>query len=89
MKLRGDVTLVGCPAPAGSGRVVQHRIGDEPRVRVTLATMASFRTDGRFFDGGVIEPDVAAWPTISDLAGDTDTQLDTAVAEVERRAGRR
>ena len=87
MKLRGDVTLVGCPAPAGSGRVVQHRISDEPRVRVTLATMASFRTDGRLFDGGLIEPGVVVWPTVSDLTGETDTQLDRAVAAV-RAEGR-
>ena len=79
--LLDNVTFVGIAAPAGSGRTMEHRVGTD--FELYLSTMASFLPDGRLFDGNVIEPDVEAWPTLSDLAGETDTQLDAAVAALE------
>lgn len=76
---RENVTLVGTPAPAGSGRTRSHDISRDPRLGLRLSTMASFQPDGRPFDGNVIEPDVVRWPTLADLAGETDTQLDAAL----------
>lgn len=82
---REDVTLVGTPAHAGSGRTRGHLISEEPELEIRLSTMASFQPDGRLFDGNVIEPDIVRWPTLGDLAGETDTQLDAAL-EVLRAA---
>ena len=78
--LLDGVTLLGTAAPAGSGRTMEHEVGSD--FELYLSTMASFRPDGRPFDGNVIAPDVEAWPTLADLAGEGDGQLDAAVEAV-------
>lgn len=81
--MRTDVTLVGTAAPAGSGRTREHEITDDRNFDIRLSTtMVSFRPDGRLFDGSVIEPDIESWPTLSDLAGETDTQRDAAIRAI-------
>ena len=82
LDLLDNVTLVGVAAPAGSGRTMEHIVSSRD-FELYLSTMASFTPDGRLFDGNVIEPDVTAWPTLSDLAGETDTQLDAAARALE------
>ena len=44
--------------------------------------MASFRADGKLYDGKGVEPDVEAWPEPTDVIGRTDTVLDRAVKKV-------
>src|SRR5690606_5124621 len=83
MALRDDVTLLGTPAPAGSGRVAIHRIGGETDVHLRLSTMASFQPDGRLFDGNAIAPDIEAWPALDDFAGRTDSQLEAALRALD------
>lgn len=73
-----NVTLMGVPSSGGSGRARDFTL---PRssVVVTISTMASFRPDGRLYDGYGVEPDVLVSPTLSDVAGQTDSQLDAAI----------
>ncbi len=82
MATRDDVTLLGTPAASGSGRVQSTDINDDFRLR--LSTMASFMPDGRLFDGNVIEPDVEVWPTLTDVTGESDTQLEAAIELLNR-----
>ncbi len=73
-----NVTLLGTPSGGGSGRarrVALPRSGIELR----LSSMASFRPDGRLYDGRGVEPDVLVEPTPEDALGRTDTILDAAI----------
>lgn len=72
-----NVTLVGLPSGGGSARSHTHELG-ALGFRVRLATMASYRPDGRLFDGRGIDPDIRVPRTPTDLLGRTDTQLAAA-----------
>jgi C-terminal processing protease CtpA/Prc len=62
----------------GSGR---SRGFDLPnsRLRVIISTMASFRPDGRFYDGVGIAPDIVVPRTLDGVASGRDTQMAEAV----------
>jgi hypothetical protein len=75
------VTTVGTPSGGGSGRAVAHRLPGSGLV-VRLSSMASFRPDGRLYDGRGVDPDVLVEPSPTDLLGRTDTVLDAAVARL-------
>jgi len=70
--------LVGAPSGGGSGRARNVRL---PRsgLGVRLSSMASFRPDGRLYDGRGVEPDVRVAPRPTDLLGRTDSVLDEAL----------
>ncbi|MBK8096800.1 MAG: hypothetical protein IPK26_06815 [Planctomycetes bacterium] len=80
------VTLIGTPSGGGSGRAETTTL-PHSLVQVRLATMVSYRPDGRLYDGRGIAPDVLAMPTLDDLAGRTDSLLERALAHL--RAMRR
>ena len=84
MSLAPNVTLMGVPSGGGSGR---SRGFDLPnsRLRVILSTMASFRPDGRFYDGVGITPDIVVPRTIDDIATGRDTQMAEALRFVLER----
>jgi hypothetical protein len=42
--------------------------------------MASFRANGKLFDGNGVEVDVMAMPTLEDFTNGTDSVLERAVA---------
>jgi hypothetical protein len=79
-----DVTLVGLASSGGSARAVSFVL---PRtgIRVSCASMASFRVDGRLFDGRGVEVDHEVPRAPRDvLEGGGDAQLDAALERLRR-----
>ncbi|MDH3591604.1 MAG: S41 family peptidase [Planctomycetota bacterium] len=74
---RSGVTLMGTATGGGSGRAGQFRL-PQSRLRVKLSSMASFRPDGRIYDGAGIAPDVEARLTLQDLLAGRDSVLEKA-----------
>jgi hypothetical protein len=83
-----QVTLVGGTTSGGSGRARSHVL-PESRLEVRLSTMASFRPDGRRYDGRGVEPDVAVEKAPGDYIGDSDAQLAGALEVLGREIARR
>ncbi len=73
---------MGVPSGGGSARS-QRFVLFESGIEVQVASMASFRPDGRLYDGRGIEVDELVWPHPSDLMGETDTVLERALAWLE------
>ena len=63
------VTLLGTPSGGGSGRSQGSTLA-ESRVALRLSSMASFRPDGRRYDGLGVEPDVLHLPLATDFLAD-------------------
>lgn len=78
-----NVTLVGTTTGGGSGRTQQVRLANSG-LRVRLSTMASFRPNGKPYDGLGIDPDVVAEPTLADVLGKGDSVLDLAIKRLRR-----
>ena len=53
---------------------------------VALSSMASFRPNGRLFDGNGIEVDVAVEPTLEDYTSDADSVLARGIAVIHEKA---
>jgi hypothetical protein len=77
MKGWRNVTLLGTQSGGGSGRARSQDL-EHSGIRFQVSSMASFRPDGRLYDGRGIEPDVVVEPTLDDLLGRTDSQLQAA-----------
>lgn len=75
---RESITLVGTPSGGGSGRSQGIDLAHSG-IRFRLSSMASFRPDGRLYDGRGIEVDVEVRPAWQDVIGRTDTQLEAAL----------
>jgi hypothetical protein len=78
---RRDVTLLGEPSSGGSGRARAFHLWNSG-IGVRLSSMASFRPDGRGYDGLGIEPDVRVPPAPGDFLGRGDAQLEAALARL-------
>ncbi len=73
------VMLVGTPSGGGSGRARVHAL-PASGFSVRLSSMASFRPDGRLFDGNGVEPDVLVEPAPQDFTVEgSDAQLAAAM----------
>jgi len=81
------VTLVGVPSGGGSARSHTIRIDGPPPFAVRLATIASFRPDGRAYDGVGIAPDIEVAPAPEDYEGKGDRVLDAALRLLASRPG--
>ena len=79
------VTIVGEPSGGGSGSTRRFRL-PATRLNVALSSMASFRPDGRLFDGRGIEVDVAARPKLEDYTTDADSVLERAIGLIRAKA---
>ena len=77
-ELLPQVTLIGEPSSGGSGRTRTYPLPNSG-LEVRLSSMASFRPDGRSYDGRGIEVDVEAPVTLDDLAGEDDSVLGRAI----------
>ena len=75
---RPGVTLLGTPSSGGSGRARAFRLANSG-IGVRLSSMASFRSDGRAYDGLGVEPDLLVLPAPSDYLGRGDVQLAAAL----------
>ena len=75
-----NVTLVGEASSGGSARSQGVKLPNT-NLEVELASMASFRPDGRLYDGRGVEPDIHVQPAPSlFLQGGRDVVLERAVA---------
>jgi len=78
------VTLLGTASAGGSARSQSFRLTGTG-IEVRCASMASFRPDGRLYDGRGVEADVRVLPVPGDLLhGGEDVQLQAALALLER-----
>jgi hypothetical protein len=73
-----NVTLMGLPSGGGSGCYRNYRLCNS-HIRIRLSSMASFRPNGKLYDGNGIQPDVIVEPVRTDFIGKTDSLLDEAV----------
>lgn len=73
-----NVTLMGQPSGGGSGCYQVYRLRNS-KIRIHLSSMASFRPNGRLYDGNGIQPDIVVDPVPTDFIGRIDTVLDKAI----------
>jgi hypothetical protein len=80
-----QVTIVGESSAGGSGATRQFQL---PRTRllIALSSMASFRPNGRLFDGNGIEVDVAVKPAVEDYTTDADTVLARGIDVIKEKS---
>jgi len=76
-----NVVLMGTPSGGGSARSVTLRLGN---FSVRLASMASFKTDGRLFDGNGIQPDIRIDPLPEYYIAGRDNLLEAAVELIDQ-----
>ena len=72
------VMLIGQPSAGGSGATESFLLPNSG-IQVALSSMASFRPNGRMYDGHGIEVDIAVKPRVDDFLGKSDTVLARAV----------
>jgi Peptidase family S41 len=79
-----QVTIVGEPNAGGSGATRQFQL---PRTRlvIALSSMASFRPNGKLFDGNGIDEDVAVKPAVEDYTADADSVLAHGIDVINRK----
>jgi len=80
-----QVRIVGEPSAGGSGATRTFQL-PKSKVLVALASMASFRPNGRLFDGNGIEVDVHARPSLADFTALSDSVLAQAIEIVKESA---
>lgn len=73
-----NATLVGQPSAGGSGSARTFEL-PKTRTEIRLSSMASFRPDGRLFDGNGVAVDVYVKPPLRDFTTDADSVLERAV----------
>jgi hypothetical protein len=78
-----NVTLMGTPSGGAAARPEALRLANSG-VGVQLSTTASFRPDGKLYDGRGVEPDAVAWPVPNDFIGRTDAVLEAAVKKLQQ-----
>ena len=79
LELLPRVTLLGTASSGGSARTQSFRL-PKSGMEVRCASMASFRPDGRLYDGRGVEVDVEVLPDPGDfLIGGGDAQLEAAL----------
>lgn len=88
LELHPRVTLMGATSGGGSARTQGFRLPGSG-LEVRCASMASFRPDGRLYDGRGIEVDVEVAPAAGDfLEGGGDRPLEKAVEQLVGRRAR-
>ena len=72
-----NITLLGTPSGGGSGSAIKYYLHHSD-IQIKLSSMASFRQNGKLYDGNGIQPDVFSEPVPTDIIGQTDTILEKA-----------
>ena len=73
-----NITLMGQPSGGGSGARIKYRL-KHSLIAVNLSSMASFRPDGRLYEGLGITPDVPLEPEPEYFIGKSDHTLTAAL----------
>ncbi len=81
-KGRKNITLMGQPSGGGSGCSQEYRLRNS-HIRICLSSMASFRPNGKLYDGNGIQPDIYAEPIPTDFIGETDSVLTKAIEKLQ------
>ncbi len=81
---RRNVTLMGVASGGGSGRSRTTRLSHSDLI-VRLSSMASYRPNGRLYEGRGVEPDVVARRTLSDALGKSDSVLEKAIKLLRKK----
>jgi C-terminal processing protease CtpA/Prc len=79
------VTIVGEPSGGGSGAWREFQL-PRTRVQIGLSSMASFRPNGKLFDGNGIEVDVEVKPRLEDFTTDEDTVLAKGIQVINEKS---
>ena len=79
------VQVIGEPTGGGSGATRRFKLPNTGAT-VALSSMASFRPNGKTFDGNGVEVDISLKPSLADFISDSDSVLDRAVQEINKRA---
>jgi hypothetical protein len=78
-----QVTIVGEPSGGGSGATRRFQLPNTG-VMIALSSMASFRANGKLFDGNGVEVDVIAKPRIADyFSDDADSVLERGMSVIK------
>ncbi len=80
-----QVTIVGEPSGGGSGATRQFQL-PRSRLLVSLSSMASFRPNGKLFDGNGIDVDVAVKPKVEDFTTDADAVLARGIEVIHKKS---
>ena len=79
-----QVTIVGQPSGGGSGATRTFEL-PYSQLRIALSSMASFRANGKTFDGNGIEVDVAVKPSLADFLSDSDSVLERGIEVIRAK----
>ena len=79
-----QVTLVGESSGGGSGATRRFTLPNTG-ITVALSSMASFRANGKLFDGNGIEVDIPVKPSLEDYTAGTDSVVQQAITLLKRR----
>ena len=79
-----QVTIVGEPSGGGSGATRRFQLPNT-LVVVALSSMASFRSNGKTFDGNGVEVDISVKPTLEDFVTGSDSVLQRGMAVIRDR----
>lgn len=82
-----QVALIGQASSGGSGATKRFQLPNSG-LEVKLSSMASFRSNGKLFDGNGIAVDIPVSPDAIDFVGETDVVLDKAIEWVKDRRTR-
>ncbi len=80
-----QVTIVGEPSAGGSGATRQFQLA-RTRLVIALSSMASFRPNGKLFDGNGIEVDVTMKPEVEDYTTNADSVLARGIAVINEKS---
>ncbi len=72
-----NMTLLGTPSGGGSGSAIKYCLHHSD-ITLKLSSMASFRSNGKLYEGNGIQPDILCEPVPTDSIGQTDTMLEKA-----------
>ena len=72
-----NMTLLGTPSGGGSGSAIRYCLHHSD-IQVKLSSMASFRLNGKLYDGNGIQPDTLCQAVPTDSIGQPDTMLEKA-----------
>lgn len=78
-----QVTIIGEPSGGGSGAKRSFRLPNS-QVTVYLSSMASFRANGKLYEGNGVEVDIKLKPALDDFLSGSDTVLDMAIKKLKR-----
>ncbi len=79
-----QVTLVGESSGGGSGSTRRFTLPNT-EIRIALSSMASFRANGKLFDGNGVEVDVPVKPTLEDFTERADSVLQRGVQVIHEK----